>query len=104
MTAPDGGAHDEADPYEEFNAAVGSNTVEAYEIGPIARLGGPPEAVARKIEKAICANRPRTRYTVTPSAKVLLGLHAMLPDRGWDAFVSSQFPTPGTPAKGSAKT
>ena len=84
--------HDGADPYEEFNAAVGTNTVQAYEVGPIARLGGPPEAVARKIEKAISTDRPRTRYTVTPSAKVLLGLRALLPDRGWDAFVGSQFP------------
>ena len=99
MSVP-GGAHDDgSDPYGEFNAAVSANTVEAYEVGPIARLAGPPEAVARKIEKAISADRPRTRYTVTPSAKVLLGLHALLPDRGWDAFVSSQFPTPGKPAK-----
>jgi hypothetical protein len=40
---------------------------------------------------------------VTPSAKVLLGLHALLPDRGWDTFVSSQFPTPGKPAKSQVK-
>jgi NAD(P)-dependent dehydrogenase (short-subunit alcohol dehydrogenase family) len=104
MGAPSGTPDDGRDPYAEFNAAVGSNTVDAYEVGPIARLGGPPEAVARKIEKAICADRPRTRYTVTPSAKFLLGLHAMLPDRGWDAFVSSQFPTPGKPEKATPST
>jgi NAD(P)-dependent dehydrogenase (short-subunit alcohol dehydrogenase family) len=101
MTAPPAAGHDGADPYDEFNAAVGTNTVQAYEVGPIARLAGPPEAVARKIEKAISTDRPRTRYTVTPSAKVLLGLRALLPDRGWDAFVSSQFPIPGKPRKGS---
>ena len=104
MSGPAGGPADGADPYGVFNAAVGTNTVEAYEVGPIARLGGPPEAVARKIEKAISAGRPRTRYTVTPSAKVLLALHALLPDRGWDAFVSSQFPTPGTPANTTPRT
>ena len=104
MSGPAGGQDDGADPYGEFNAAVSTNTVQSYEVGPIARLGGPPEAVARKIEKAISADRPRTRYTVTPSAKVLLGLHAMLPDRGWDAFVSSQFPTPGKPRKTTPKT
>ena len=92
MTADAGVSYDDADPYGEFNAAVSAATVQAYEVGPIARLGGPPEAVARKIEKAISANRPRTRYTVTPSAKVLLGLHAMLPDRGWDTFVSQPVP------------
>jgi len=95
LTAPTGADHDQADPYGAFNEAVGSATLQAYEVGPLARLGGPPEAVAQKIEKAICADRPRERYTVTPSAKVLLGLHAVLPDRGWDAFVGSQFPSPG---------
>lgn len=92
---PDGAAG----PYGDFNAAVMTATVQAYEVGPMARLGGPPHAVARKIEKAISAGRPRTRYTVTPSAKVLLGLRAVLPDRGWDTFVSSQFPRPGEPRK-----
>jgi len=88
----DGG--EAADPYAQFNAVVATATVQAYEKGPLARLGGPPEAVARKIEKAISANHPRARYTVTPSARVLLGLRALLPDRGWDAFVGSQFPRP----------
>jgi NAD(P)-dependent dehydrogenase (short-subunit alcohol dehydrogenase family) len=84
-----------ADPYAEFNAAVGAATVQAYEKGPFARLGGPPEAVARTIGKAISAKRPRTRYTVTPSAKVMLAQHSLLPDRGWDAIMRSQFPRPG---------
>jgi len=84
-----------ADPYAEFNAAVGAATVQAYEKGPFARLGGPPDAVARMIGKAISAKRPRTRYTVTPSAKVMLAQHALLPDRGWDAMMRSQFPRPG---------
>ena len=92
-----GVASDGSGPYGDFNAAVMTATVQAYEVGPMARLGGPPQAVARKIEKAISAGRPRSRYTVTPSAKVLLGLRALLPDRGWDAFVSSQFPRPGEP-------
>ena len=51
-------------PYAEFNAAVSRETAGAYE-GPLARLGGGPEAVARKIERAITARRPRTRYKVT---------------------------------------
>jgi NAD(P)-dependent dehydrogenase (short-subunit alcohol dehydrogenase family) len=81
--------------YGDFNRAVAKATAEAYE-GPMAKLGAGPEAVARKIEKAISARRPRTRYPVTVSARVPLTLHAMLPDRGWDAFVSTQFPRPGT--------
>src|SRR4051812_17598901 len=41
------------DTYTEFNAAVAKSTAEVYEKGPLARLGGGPEAVAEKIEKAI---------------------------------------------------
>ena len=59
------------------------------------RLGGPPDAVAKVIEKALSARRPRPRYTVTASAKVLLAQRALLPDRGWDAVMRSQFPQPG---------
>ena len=47
------------------------------------------------IEKALDARRPRARYTVTPSAKLLLAQRALLPDRGWDAVMRSQFPQPG---------
>jgi NAD(P)-dependent dehydrogenase (short-subunit alcohol dehydrogenase family) len=49
----------EADPYASFNAAVGSATVGIYE-GPMRRLGGGPEAVAKTIERALSARRPRT--------------------------------------------
>src|SRR5207247_2081133 len=44
-------------PYAEFNAAVASATAGAYE-GPLARLGGGPETVAKTVEKAIRARRP----------------------------------------------
>jgi hypothetical protein len=47
------------------------------------------------IEKAITANRPRARYTVTPSAKAMVGLRALLPDAGWDRLLAAQFPRPG---------
>jgi NADP-dependent 3-hydroxy acid dehydrogenase YdfG len=80
-------------PYAEFNAAVAKTTAEAYE-GPMAKLGAGPEAVAKVVEKAITARRPRTRYPVTPSARFVLANHALLPDRGWDAFVGTQFPRP----------
>jgi len=86
-TAPDGD-------YGDFNAAVAKATADVYD-GPMSRLGGGPETVASKIEKALTANRPRARYTVTPSAKLLLTQRALLPDRGWDAFVATQFPRPG---------
>lgn len=82
------------DPYAPFNAAVGAATEGAYE-GPLSRLGGGPETVARAIERAISARRPRTRYLVTPSAHLILAQRRLLPDRAWDAFMRSQFPSPG---------
>jgi hypothetical protein len=51
--------------------------------------------VARKIEQAITARSPRTRYTVTPSARALITLRSVLRGRGWDAMLSGQFPRPG---------
>jgi NAD(P)-dependent dehydrogenase (short-subunit alcohol dehydrogenase family) len=82
--------------YAQFNAHVATATEQIYESGgPIGRLGGPPDAVAKAIEKALSARRPRPRYTVTPSAKVLLAQRALLSDRGWDAVMRSQFPQPG---------
>ena len=53
-----------------------------------------PDAVAKAIEKAITARRPRTRYPVTPSARLFMGQRALLPDRAWDAVVGSSFPRP----------
>jgi NAD(P)-dependent dehydrogenase (short-subunit alcohol dehydrogenase family) len=82
-------------PYGEFNQAVAESTAGVYERGPLRALGGPPEAVAQKIEQAISAGHPRTRYTVTPSARVLITLRSLLRGRGWDAMLRGQFPRPG---------
>lgn len=90
---PAGGA--EAGPYAAFHEAVARATKEAYEKGPLARLGGEPDDVAKVIERALSARRPKTRYTVTPSAKLLLAQRALLSDRAWDAMMRSSFPTPG---------
>jgi NAD(P)-dependent dehydrogenase (short-subunit alcohol dehydrogenase family) len=82
-------------PYAGFNAAVAEATKGAYEEGPMSKLGGGPETVARAVEKAITARRPKTRYKVTPSARMALATRRMLPDRAWDGFLRSQFPQPG---------
>jgi NAD(P)-dependent dehydrogenase (short-subunit alcohol dehydrogenase family) len=82
-------------PYAEFNAKVSSATAGAYESGMLAKLGAGPEAVAKVIERAISARRPKPRYVVTASARLSIGMHGMLTDRSWDRFMSSQFPRPG---------
>ena len=80
-------------PYAEFNEAVATATAGIYD-GPMARLGAGPEAVARKIEKAISSRRPRTRYPVTASARLALTQRRLMTDRMWDAAMASQFPRP----------
>jgi NAD(P)-dependent dehydrogenase (short-subunit alcohol dehydrogenase family) len=86
---------DEDGPYAEFNAAVAAATAGVYE-GPFARLGGGPETVAGAIEKAISRRRPRTRYPVTPSARLVLTQRRLLTDRMWDRVMRSQFPRPSS--------
>lgn len=77
-------------PYADFNRAMVAATAGAYD-GPLGRLGAGPEAVAARIEQAISAKRPRTRYPVTPSARLLIGQRRLLPDRLWDAFLRTSF-------------
>lgn len=85
-----------ADAYAAFNEHVATSTREVYEKGPLAKLGGDPDDVAKVVERAIRVKRPRARYTVTASASVLLFQRRMLPDGMWDAFLRSQFPEPTT--------
>ena len=80
-------------PYAKFNATVANVTANAY-TGPMARLGAGPEAVAAKIARALTARRPATRYKVTPSAKMVMGMRRVMTDRMWDRFVRSQYPPP----------
>jgi NAD(P)-dependent dehydrogenase (short-subunit alcohol dehydrogenase family) len=80
-------------PYTQFNTAVAANTARVYD-GPLGKLGAGPDAVAKAIEKAITARRPRTRYPVTASARFFLAQHAVLPDRAWDRVVGTSFPRP----------
>jgi NAD(P)-dependent dehydrogenase (short-subunit alcohol dehydrogenase family) len=80
-------------PYATFNAEVGRVTANAY-TGSMARFGAGPEAVAGKISSALTARRPATRYKVTPSARLIMGMRRVMTDRMWDRFVRSQYPPP----------
>lgn len=84
---------DDDSPYAGFNAAVRTATQEAYR-GPLVRLGGGPDAVAKVIRKALEAKRPKPRYTVTPSATLSIAGRSLLGDRGWDLAMRAQFPRP----------
>jgi NAD(P)-dependent dehydrogenase (short-subunit alcohol dehydrogenase family) len=90
----EGGAG-ESGPYGGFNDRVAEATTDAYEKGPLSKLGGDADDVAKTIERAITARRPKIRYRVTPSAHVLVTQRAVMTDGMWDAFLRTQFPQPG---------
>lgn len=85
---------DPEDSYAAFNQAVARSTREIYERGLLARFGGEPETVAETIVTALSVEHPKTRYTVTPSARILMGLFRWLPDRVWDRLMKGSFPQP----------
>jgi NAD(P)-dependent dehydrogenase (short-subunit alcohol dehydrogenase family) len=81
------------DPYATFNATVGAVTKGAYD-GPMRLLGAGPDRVAKVIERALKRRHPPARITITPSAKLTIGMRRLLPDRAWDAAMRAQFPEP----------
>jgi NAD(P)-dependent dehydrogenase (short-subunit alcohol dehydrogenase family) len=87
------GAGDAGGSYAAFNRDVARATEQVYR-GPLAKLGGGPEVVARTIASALNADRPKTRYPVTPSARIMMGQRRLMPDRAWDLLMRTQFPTP----------
>jgi NADP-dependent 3-hydroxy acid dehydrogenase YdfG len=79
--------------YAGFNRSVATAVENVYR-GPLARLGAGPDAVASTIAGALSAERPRTRYPVTASARIMIAQRRLLPDRWWDLLMRTQFPTP----------
>jgi NAD(P)-dependent dehydrogenase (short-subunit alcohol dehydrogenase family) len=83
------------DPYRDFTAGLIASTRGVYDRGPLARLAGTPDDVAAVVLEAITAARPKARYPVTASARLLLAARTLLPDRAWDALLARQFVRPG---------
>lgn len=91
----DGSEPDHDDPYRTFTAGVLASTRDVYGRGAMSRLAGSPDDVARVVLEAITAARPRARYSVAASARLLRGLRVLLPDRAWDALMARNFAQPG---------
>ena len=53
-----------------------------------AARGQPPERVAKAVEHALTASRPRTRYVVGIDARGQILLKALLPDRALDWVIA----------------
>ena len=88
-------AQREDSPYRALMAKVKRATKDAYTEGLAAKLGGEPSDVANKVAYALAVDRPKPRYPVTASARVFMWQRALLGDRGWDAFLSWNYPRPG---------
>jgi NADP-dependent 3-hydroxy acid dehydrogenase YdfG len=88
-----GGTATADSPYAAFDAKVATLTTGVYE-GPMRRLGGGPDVVAKAIEKAISRRRVPTRVPVTASARLSILQRKLTPDRLWDAAMRVQFPQP----------
>ncbi len=69
---------------------MAKSTREVYE-GPLSRFGGDADDVAKAIERALDKSRAPTRVPVTPSARLIMGLRRVLPDRAWDRVVGAGF-------------
>jgi NAD(P)-dependent dehydrogenase (short-subunit alcohol dehydrogenase family) len=81
------------DAYEGFRHALAARYAQAYD-GTRMRLASSPDTVAGVIVRAVRVRRPRTRYTVGPVAKTLIGLRRFAPSPLFDAVIRNSFPVP----------
>jgi NAD(P)-dependent dehydrogenase (short-subunit alcohol dehydrogenase family) len=86
-TAAGGVSDTDAGPYADFNASVAKSTRQVYS-GPLSRLGGDADTVARAIDSALAKSPAPARVPVTASARLLMTLNTLLPTRAWDAIVT----------------
>jgi NAD(P)-dependent dehydrogenase (short-subunit alcohol dehydrogenase family) len=82
-----------AGPYAQFRVELADRYRSAY-ADRSGTLVTSADDVARTIVGAVGARRPRPRYAVGALAKGLITMRRVLPDRVWDSFVRSQYPTP----------
>ena len=75
-------------PYADLLAANEKRTTGSYANDFLATG---PETVAAVIVKAVQSARPRSRYVVTPAAKVMINLRRFGGDRIWDRTIRQQY-------------
>jgi NADP-dependent 3-hydroxy acid dehydrogenase YdfG len=68
-------------------AALRRTSDEVMKRGYASRAGADADAVADVVRQAVEAERPRTRYVVTPAAKAQVQLRRFGGDRVWDAVM-----------------
>jgi short-subunit dehydrogenase len=75
-------------PYAAMRASVSTSNREAYTNR---MMSASAESVAQVVASAVAAGRPRTRYLLTPAAKVMAATHTVAGDRVWDRLMAQQF-------------
>ncbi|MFF5175801.1 oxidoreductase [Micromonospora sp. NPDC000089] len=83
-----GAGADPAGPYRAMTASVDASMAKSY-ANPA--LAATPDTVARVIERAVTARRPRTRYLVTAAAWAMVHTRRLLGARAFDAVNRLQF-------------
>jgi NAD(P)-dependent dehydrogenase (short-subunit alcohol dehydrogenase family) len=81
------------DAYAGFRRALAVRYAQAYD-GSRMRLASSPDAVAGVIVRAVRVRRARTRSTVGPVAKTMIGLRRFAPSPVFEAVIRSSFPVP----------
>ena len=66
-------------------------------------LGGSPDAVARKVVRAVLSNTPRARYPVGRGAGTIVRARKLLPDAAFDYLVKARLRPAGPLAAGPAR-
>jgi short-subunit dehydrogenase len=75
-------------PYAAMRAAVTRANMSAYSNRMVAATA---ESAGQIITSAVEAERPRTRYLLTPAARALVATRAVAGDRAWDRLMARQF-------------
>jgi NAD(P)-dependent dehydrogenase (short-subunit alcohol dehydrogenase family) len=83
-----GRSADPSGPYAGFNKVAAKQMAEAYRSK---WLAAEPEEVAKVIEEAATAPKPRSRYVVTPAAKFLVHTRRFLGGDAFDAALRMQY-------------
>lgn len=87
-TESDGMGGEPGSPYAAMRASVSTSNSEAYSNR---MMSAPAESVAQVVASAVAADRPRTRYLLTPAAKVMAATRTVAGDRVWDRLMARQF-------------
>ncbi|HET8657455.1 MAG TPA: oxidoreductase [Micromonosporaceae bacterium] len=75
-------------PYRRLNRTIDAQMTQLYQSR---LLAAEPERVARVIERAVTARRPRRRYVVTAAARTLVHMRRLLGGGTFDTFLRAQF-------------